>query len=66
MSEKENIRMYKKETTNKHDGFCELLGIWRPKPTITDKKQIPEKQQKFKWVRDPKTDKWIHQKQVFE
>ena len=29
--------------TDQNDGFCQILGIFRPKPTIISKKQIPIK-----------------------
>jgi len=52
-----------------HDGFCPLLRIYRPRTSMKKKdelEKLPEKVRRFKWVRDPISDQWIHVERIGE
>ena len=52
-----------------HDGFCPLLRIYRPRTSIKKKEELdnlPAKARRYKWVRDPITDQWIHVERIGE
>ena len=52
-----------------HDGFCPLLRIYRPRTSMKKKDELqnlPEKVRRFKWVRDPISDQWIHVERIGE
>ena len=40
---------------NVNDGYCDSLGIWKPKPSISE---IPD-WIKSDWFRDPNSKQWI-------
>ncbi|CBY14918.1 unnamed protein product [Oikopleura dioica] len=42
-----------------NDGFSKILGIYRPRPTITERPNT-----KDKWFRDPTTLQWVSVEQV--
>lgn len=52
-----------------HDGFCPLLRIYRPRTSMKKKDELnnlPAKVRRFKWVRDPISDQWIHVERIGE
>jgi len=52
-----------------HDGFCPLLRIYRPRTSMKKKEELdnlPAKVRRFKWVRDPISDQWIHVERIGE
>ena len=52
-----------------HDGFCPLLRIYRPRTSMKKKDELnnlPAKVRRFKWVRDPVSDQWIHVERIGE
>jgi len=52
-----------------HDGFCPLLRIYRPRTSMKKKEELlnlPDKVRRFKWVRDPISDQWIHVERIGE
>jgi len=52
-----------------HDGFCPLLRIYRPRTSMKKKEEIdnlPAKARRYKWVRDPISDQWIHVERIGE
>ena len=73
-SQKSNLRkaIAKKWEIKKpegHDGFCPLLRIYRPRTSMKKKDELenlPAKVRRFKWVRDPISDQWIHVERIGE
>jgi len=73
-SQKSNLRkpVAKKWEIKKpdgHDGFCPLLRIYRPRTSMKKKDELanlPAKVRRFKWVRDPISDQWIHVERIGE
>jgi len=52
-----------------HDGFCPLLRIYRPRTSMKKKEELenlPAKVRRYKWVRDPISDQWIHVERIGE
>ena len=64
---REMIDQLRASRSSGHDGWCEKLSIYLPKPTVLDLTILPEEMQppkESKFFRDPVTKQWISKVQI--